>query len=133
VADMPLVEVESSPAGPDVTTRFRRAVRHGKSGVFYSASVRSQRSAKPAVGERATKRSKAASGGERTCASRACAQFVGKDRQGRLCIYEILTESRGLFIRRSLNRRESLWHEKMHILDCGGRERGGDPQGIARA
>jgi hypothetical protein len=36
VADTPLVEVESNPAGPDVATRFRRAVTHDNGGVFYS-------------------------------------------------------------------------------------------------
>jgi hypothetical protein len=32
------MEVESSPAGPDVATRFRRSVRHDKGGVFYPYS-----------------------------------------------------------------------------------------------
>ena len=35
VADMPSMEVESNPVGPDVTTRFRRAVRNGNGGGFY--------------------------------------------------------------------------------------------------
>jgi uncharacterized protein YbjT (DUF2867 family) len=34
VADTPLMEVESSRAGPDVATRFRRAVTHDNGGVF---------------------------------------------------------------------------------------------------
>ena len=32
---MPLLEVESTPAGPDIETRFRIAVPHGKGGVFF--------------------------------------------------------------------------------------------------
>ena len=35
VAAMPSMEVESSPVGPDVVTRFRRAVTHDNGGVFY--------------------------------------------------------------------------------------------------
>jgi len=35
VADTPSMDVESSPLVPNVTTRFRRAVSHGKSGVFF--------------------------------------------------------------------------------------------------
>ena len=34
VADMPLLEFESNPVGPDIATRFRRAVTHDKGGVF---------------------------------------------------------------------------------------------------
>ena len=34
------MEVESSPVGPDVATRFRRAVRHGKGGVFLLQAAR---------------------------------------------------------------------------------------------
>ena len=39
MADTPLVEVESIPAGPNVTTRFRRAVTHDKSGAFFAQVV----------------------------------------------------------------------------------------------
>jgi hypothetical protein len=36
VAGTPLMEVESTPLGPDVATRFGRAVTHDNGGVFYS-------------------------------------------------------------------------------------------------
>jgi uncharacterized Zn-finger protein len=39
VADKPSMEVERNPAGPDVATRFRRAVRHDNGGVSYSVAA----------------------------------------------------------------------------------------------
>ncbi len=38
-SDMPLMEVGSSPDGPDVATRFRRSVTHDNGGVFYSPAI----------------------------------------------------------------------------------------------
>jgi hypothetical protein len=36
VVDMPSMDVESRPLVPNVATRFRRTVKHGNGGVFYS-------------------------------------------------------------------------------------------------